>query len=123
MNINCDGSGKVISRRAIFKDLLRNVLAQKWRLAKGWNMAEEEPNVYTLKFQRKADAEFVVDRSPWEVCGGHLILKPFPDDVVGGMLTWTWSRMVAKKLGGVISIDRLWKNVFLERLYSVQSGT
>uniref|UniRef100_A0A803NNJ0 Reverse transcriptase domain-containing protein n=1 Tax=Cannabis sativa TaxID=3483 RepID=A0A803NNJ0_CANSA len=123
--------GKVISKRSIFKGLLRNVLYQKWRSFRGWNMAEVEPNIYTIRFQKKLEAEMVVERSPWPVCGGHLILKPLAADgrwnstdlnvvpiwvrvydVPPRFFTKKNATTIANRIGGVISIDRMWKNGF-----------
>uniref|UniRef100_A0A803P2S8 DUF4283 domain-containing protein n=1 Tax=Cannabis sativa TaxID=3483 RepID=A0A803P2S8_CANSA len=70
--------GRTFFNKGIFKGLLRSVFAQKWRLWKGWNIKEEDKNIYMLRFHKKNKADFVVARSPWAVCGGHMVLKSLP---------------------------------------------
>uniref|UniRef100_A0A803NUS3 Reverse transcriptase domain-containing protein n=1 Tax=Cannabis sativa TaxID=3483 RepID=A0A803NUS3_CANSA len=103
----------------------------KWKLAKGWKLQEVERNTFILRLTKKQEAVQIARNGPWNICDGFLVVKSMPE---GGK--WTsadlnlspiWVRVyevppryrtlknanaLTKKIGTVISIDRMWRNGF-----------
>ncbi|KAM6579244.1 hypothetical protein CsatA_003018 [Cannabis sativa] len=117
---------KFYSKRTIFNGLLRSILGRKWRLANGWKLIEVCPTTFIIQLTRKQEAINIVQNGPWMIGNGFLVIKAIPEDGrwISADLNSTpiWVRVyevpprfwtqknenaIAKKIGTVVSIDRL----------------
>ncbi|KAF4357542.1 hypothetical protein G4B88_026921 [Cannabis sativa] len=122
---------KLYSKRTIFNGLLRSILGRKWRLANGWKLIEVGLNTFIIQLTRKQEAVNIVRNGPWTIGNGFLVVKAMPEDGrwksadLNSTPIWVrvyevpprfWTQKnanaIAKKIGTVVSIDRLWRNGF-----------
>ncbi|KAF4388115.1 hypothetical protein F8388_014798 [Cannabis sativa] len=127
---------KLYSKRTIFNGLLRTILGRKWRLANGWKLIEVGPNTFIIQLTRKQEAVNIVRNGPWTIGNGFLVVKAMSEDGrwksadLNSTPIWVrvyevpprfWTQKnanaIAKKIGTVVSIDRLWRDGFPTNKY------
>ncbi|PON94604.1 Zinc knuckle CX2CX4HX4C [Trema orientale] len=77
----CSTVGKLISCKTLSSNLVRSILYNIWKLEGRWTIREWGHHKYYIEFSSEEDKKWVMDRRPWNISGGHLILKNRPLDV------------------------------------------
>ncbi|KAF4389469.1 hypothetical protein G4B88_006528 [Cannabis sativa] len=127
---------RLMSKKVMFLGLLRNILARKWRLTKGWKLEEVASNTFLLRLTKRHEAELIKDNAPWKIGDGFLAAKPLPEDgcwrAVDFSTSPLWVRVyeipprfwtmknakaIADRIGEDALIDRMWRNGFPSREY------
>ncbi|KAF4359783.1 hypothetical protein F8388_008345 [Cannabis sativa] len=70
--------GKIYCYSRLGRKAIHGSLRNAWNSLTGWSWKEREDGILQFTFQTRMDAENVLLRRPWLVCGHLLVLMPWP---------------------------------------------
>jgi hypothetical protein len=72
--------GKLLAQKEINQNKVTNIIQKAWKSTRGLSIASIKPNIYLFKFTSEADKLKILNTSPWNIDGHHLILKHWTSD-------------------------------------------
>ncbi|OMP03234.1 hypothetical protein COLO4_10561 [Corchorus olitorius] len=116
--------GKLLSRRAVNIDVMRNVLHMVWKLSGGLQVREIGEKLYIFQFESEVEKERVYQQGPWNFNKALLVLKNYDafisveeiklewcafwiqvHDLPLGFMTESVGKAIGDSFGEVIEID------------------